>query len=190
MNYVYLHGFNSAYDPLSEKVLELKKLGKVYGITYDTFGTYQEIYDEILNQLPDSEEIVFVGTSLGGFWAAEMARRLGSPSVIINPCTNPRDMLQKYVDVLQVNYITGDVNMLTRDTIVTYPTAGITSKSSYLPLVLLDMGDEVIDPYETLESLEGFPTVEWAEGSHRFNHMKEALEHIQSYVNHCSYVDI
>lgn len=190
MNYVYLHGFNSAYDPLSTKVQELNKIGKVFGVTYNTFGTYQEIVDEISSQVPDSDELVFVGTSLGGFWAAEMARKFGVPSVIINPCTDPRVMLQKYVGIAQTNYINGEVNTLTTESVNSYPGSGISRAGHYLPLVLLDMGDDVIDSFQTQKDLEGFPMIHWEEGSHRFDHIQDATKHIQSYVNHCSYVDI
>jgi predicted esterase YcpF (UPF0227 family) len=60
----------------------------------------------------------------------------------------------------------------------------------FLPLVLLDMGDEVIDSYETMKVLEGFPIRWWAGGSHRFDHMSEAITEVKSYVNICSHSDV
>lgn len=190
MIYVYIHGFNSAYDPNSGKVQALSTLGDVHGVTYNTFSTYEEIIDEIKAQVPVSDEIVFVGTSLGGFWAAEMGRWFGAPSVIINPCTDPRSMLQKYVGVAETNYINGDVNTLTSESVNSYPGSGITRAGIYRPLVLLDMGDAVIDSFQTQKDLRDFPMVCWEGGSHRFEHTEEAIEHIRNYVNHCSYVDI
>lgn len=191
MIYIYLHGFNSAYDPSNEKVQTLSELGEVIGITYNTFGTYQEIFEEISNQVQKTDDIVFVGTSLGGFWAAEMARKFCAPSVIINPCYDPQNMLNKYVGAESTNYKTGDVNTLTSEAVATYPVAmsGEDTSFSLLPLVLLDMADEVIDSFETREVLAGFPMVHWAEGSHRFDHMADAIEEIRQYVNHSSYVD-
>jgi uncharacterized protein len=193
MLYIYLHGFNSAYDPEAQKVRELASIGEVTGITYDSFGTYQEIFEEISSQVPeDRDDVVFVGTSLGGFWAAEMARHFGTPSVIINPCHDPYSMLRKYVGTLQTNYYTAETNVLTNEIVETYPTYGMTGEDrtfAFLPLVLLDMADEVIDSYETIEVLEGFPTRSWAGGSHRFDHMAEAVTEVSSYVNICTLVD-
>ena len=189
MIYVYLHGFNSAYDPNSNKVQALSTLGDVLGVTYDTFGTYEQIVDEISAQVPFSDELVFVVTSLGGFWAAEMGSRFGVPSVIINPCTDPRIMLQKYVGVVETNYINGVVNTLTSESVNAYPGSGITRAGIYRPLVLLDMGDEVIDSFQTQKDLQDFPMACWEGGSHRFEHTEDAIERIQSYVNHCSYVE-
>jgi uncharacterized protein len=189
MIYVYLHGFNSAYDPNSGKVQSLSLIGDVHGVTYNTFGTYEEIIDEISAQVSFSDDLVFVGTSLGGFWAAEMGRRFSVPSVIINPCTDPRTMLQKYVGAVETNYINGDVNTLTSKSANSYPGSGISRAGRYLPLVLLDMGDEVIDSFQTREDLKDFPMACWEGGSHRFEHTNEALDDIRNYINHCSYVE-
>ena len=184
MIYIYLHGFNSAYDPLSNKVQALSTLGEVMGITYNAFGTYEEIFSEISCQVPN-EEVVFVGTSLGGFWAAEMAKHFGVPSVIINPCLDPNGALRKYIDEPHLNYVTGDYMTLTEDAVNSYQTE-VSSDTAFLPLVLLDMGDDVIDSFETREALEGFPMVHYAGGSHRFDHMEDAIDEIKNYVNRCS----
>lgn len=190
MHFIYLHGFNSAFDPSSEKIKHLETLGRVTGITYNTFGTYDEIFDELWSQIEYSDDLVFVGTSLGGFWAAEMAREFHTPSIIINPCIDPYKMLRKYVGIEQTNYHTSEVNTLLDSTVDTYLELCVHGREfTYFPLVLLDMGDEVIDSFETREALEGFPMIHYAEGSHRFDHMHDALEEINKYLNHCSYVE-
>ena len=191
MIFIYLHGFNSAYDPSAEKVQTLSQLGEVKGITYNTFGTYQEIFNEISSQVPIATDIVFVGTSLGGFWAAEMGRKFLVPSVIINPCYDPRNMLDKYVGVESTNYKTGGIDMLTNEAVKTYPTSmtGEDTSFNFLPLVLLDMEYEVINSFETKKVLAGFPMIHWAGGSHRFDHMSDAIQEINSYTNHCSYAN-
>lgn len=192
MLYIYLHGFNSAYDPEAQKVRELTTIGEVTGITYNTFATFQEIFEEISSQVPDRDDIVFVGTSLGGFWAAMMARHFGTPSVIINPCYDPHSMLRKYVGTLQTNYYTAETNVLTDEVVDTYSCRGISSENqtfAFLPFLLLDMADETINSAETREILQGFPIKTWDGGSHRFDHMSESVEYIDSYVNICSFID-
>lgn len=190
-NIIYLHGFSSAFDPENEKVRALAALGTVSGISYDSYGTYQEIYSFLLDELSnaDRDDTLLVGTSLGGFWAAEMGFKLGIPSVIINPCYDPTNMLQKYVRP-NINYQTGAEHSFELSSALsymhykTYDTA-----YAYLPLVLLDMGDNVIDSFKTRELFGGFPIVHWAGGSHRFEHIGDALDHINQYVNHCSFAE-
>jgi predicted esterase YcpF (UPF0227 family) len=189
--FIYLHGFNSAYDPESEKIQLLSQLGEVRGISYDSFDSFDNIKSYIASQVPETDELVFVGTSLGGFWAAEMARMFGAPSVIINPCHDPETLLQKYVGVEHVNYQTGEHNILAAETVSTYKVSlnGSDRNFLFLPLVLLDMGDDVIDSHETIHRLAGYPMTKWAGGSHRFEHMEEALTNIKEYVNICSFID-
>lgn len=189
MLYIYLHGFNSAYDPEAEKIKYLRTLGKVVGITYDSFASYKEILEDIISKTQNRDDIVFVGTSLGGFWAATVGRKLSVPSVIINPCYDPALMLMPLEGIKHSNYITGEQNYLTREAIMSYNGHAISDKRySILPLVLLDMGDDVISSIDTKEELSEFPICTWEGGSHRFDHMEDALTKIKEYVNHCGYV--
>lgn len=194
MNFVYMHGFNSAFDPTSEKIQELFKIGHVHGVTYNTFETYGKIYEEILPQVPeDADGLTFVGTSLGGYWAAVMARVFGCPSIIANPVVEPQVTLKKYVGKELFNYQTGEVKKLDAKVIESYPTEVAFSNSTddwFLPLVLLDMGDDVINSQKTRKLLSGYPMICWEEGNHRFEHMKEAVNPIQEYLNHCSYAGL
>jgi predicted esterase YcpF (UPF0227 family) len=192
MMFIYLHGFNSAFNPESDKIKDLESLGEVVGISYNSFGSYKEIFKEISSKVPRNKNIIFVGTSLGGFWAAEMARAFSTPSVLINPCYDPYRMLRKYVCVQHKNYITNEVKILTNSNVETYPIysmVGYDRTFKYLPLVLLDMGDEVIDSNETSKILDGFPVKMWNGGSHRFDHMKESIEFISAYMNATCFIE-
>ena len=194
MLYIYLHGFNSAFDPEANKVKSLSKLGDVIGITYDTFASYDDIFSYITSQVPITRvnEIAFVGTSLGGYWAAQMGKHYGCPSIIINPCYDPGSMLCRYTALLTTNYHTGVTNVLTSEVVDTYVSKyiyGPDKTYKYLPLVLLDMGDEVIGSGGTALVLKEFQVKRFEGGSHRFDHMEESLEAIRDYVNHCQYVE-
>lgn len=195
VQFVYLHGFNSAFDPMGEKVITLSQIGKVHGISYDSFASYQSIRDflisEISNLKIDLDELVFVGTSLGGFWSVEMASFFAVPSIIINPCYDPTNMLLTCVGE-NVNYKTGEVKIFTTSIADSYKNIKTQDTATmYRPLVLLDMADDVIDSTKTLDIFEkiGCPTVTFANGSHRFDHIVESIVHIQEYLNHCSYVE-
>jgi uncharacterized protein len=187
--FVYLHGFNSAFDETNGKVVALKTLYDVEGITYDTFASHDTIQDYLLDRVSHIENPVFVGTSLGGYWAARIGSLLSAPSVAINPCHDPSTMLMKYVGVPHRNYSTGEERVLTSDIVDTYRGRDLTIFSSLLPLILLDMGDDVIDSHATANKFEHYPMLCHPGGSHRFDHIEQSLEKIRQYVNHCSYVD-
>jgi uncharacterized protein len=193
--FVYIHGFNSAFNPESDKVKSLEKLGIVMGFTYDSFSSYDEIlksFKLFFNNIEMPEDVVFVGTSLGGFWATECAKAYGTPSVIINPCHTPKILLQKYVGIEHTNFLTGQKNILTQEVVNSYLGKTIHENNScyfFLPLLLLDMADEVIDSKETLELCHKFPKLTFVGGSHRFDHMEESLHEISRYVNFCSHAE-
>jgi predicted esterase YcpF (UPF0227 family) len=186
--FIYLHGFNSGYDPEADKIKILEKIGKVSGITYDTYASYEEIKEYLLRNIDYSDDLVMVGTSLGGYWASEIAKVLKVPSVIINPCHEPSVMLKKYEDCNNENHQTGKINCLTRFVTETYKDkdlVGNTEEFFYTPLVLLDSGDEVISSTRTSNVLSEFPMKIFGGGNHRFAHMNEALEYIQNYIRTC-----
>jgi len=187
-HFIYLHGFNSAYDEKSEKIIKLQSLGTVSGITYDTNSTYDDILEYLLAEVNglDMHEVVFVGTSLGGFWAAVLASKLSTPSIIINPCYNPTDMLYKHVGD-NTNYKTGKKASFSESACLSYKHIQIQDLDfAYKPLVLLDMGDEIIDSVQTSAVLFDKIIQTFDGGSHRFDHMGDAIEHISKYTNWCS----
>lgn len=188
---VYLHGFNSAFSPDNEKVRALSTLGRVVGVNYNSCDTYDNIYRSLHKALShyDRDELLLVGTSLGGFWAAEMASALSCFSVIINPCYAPGKMLEKYIGP-QVNHVTKQKRTFTEEAVLSYGFRTIhTAAYHYLPLVLLDMEDEVIDSTKSLEIFQTFPIQYWKGGSHRFDHIQEALPHIEKHLNYCLLAD-
>lgn len=99
---VYFHGYGSS--PNSDKVSRLKQEEdfNVYAFNIDidpevaTKQLTENIDMALMEDLHRPEELVFVGTSLGGWWAARMASLYKCKAVIINPSINPGVSLEKY----------------------------------------------------------------------------------------------
>lgn len=188
MKIIYLHGFNSAYDMTSSKVFSLSEIADVTGITYDTYDTYdtfENIFEFLSEKIEYDSNTIIVGTSLGGFWAATMAKHFKMPSVLINPTHSPHETLKRYVGETYLNYVTGDVKTLGFNISETYKNFQIigSDESFFIkPLVLLDEGDEILDVEETRKMLNGFKIISFSDGNHRFSHIKESLPEIRKYV--------
>jgi len=54
------------------------------------------IVNEIVLKNSENGPLVFVGSSLGGFWANYFAQRYNFPCVLINPATTPSILLKKF----------------------------------------------------------------------------------------------
>jgi len=186
---VYLHGFNSAYNPNSDKILALSKLDKVYLLSYNSFDSYDNILEYISTKTKHLENLVFVGTSLGGFYAAACASALGVPCVLINPVTQGSFVQNNGIfikDIPMTNYVTGEVNAVTQTMIDSYE--GLDIKELHYeckPMLLLDMSDELIDSQNTYDCFKGIfsmMSICYTGGSHRFDHIDSAIPSIELYL--------
>ena len=188
---VYFHGFNSEYNPESNKIKELSVLGEVYGITYDTTMPYYDVCSFLREELSRRKltDAIYVGTSLGGFWASKMASLFGNPSIIMNPCYDPGNMLKKYVGIVH-NHVSGEEKEFSSKTVESYEGRKLQDfKFDFLPLLLLDENDAILDSSTTQKVLSSLPNVFFTGGSHRFNHTNQALQHISAYISRCSFVE-
>lgn len=173
---LYLHGFGSAFDPSSEKIIELSKIGLVEGINIDYSLSFPVIKQEVSKKVLEFEPDLIVGTSMGGWLASHIGSSFGIPFVSINPAITPSESLKKYLGTHK-NHI-GKTYTLTQDCINTYKGFSLTGCG----LILLDSGDDVISHKETLITLENhYKCVVFQNGSHRFDHMSESLQFIQDH---------
>jgi len=187
---VYLHGFNSAYNPDSDKIAALSKLDKIYPLSYNSFDTYDNILRYILTETEHLENLVYVGTSLGGFYAANCASKLGVPCVLINPVVRGSFIQSNAIfvkDIPMTNFVTGEINHVTQPMIDSYEGLDI-KELDYVckPMLLLDLDDELIDSQDTSDHLKGIvssSSVSYLGGSHRFDHIDLALPSIELYLN-------
>jgi uncharacterized protein len=183
--FIYIHGFNSKGDPDSPKVKELGKLGKTVTVDYDSFSTFGRIRSHLTDQILEITRshgdhlAVLTGTSLGGYWSAVIGNELGIPAVLINPSIQPRQTMIKHVGIAFENFKDGKRNSLSEEVPGSY--SDIPETGAYL--ILLDQGDDVLDPEKTETWFKAHPVVTFEGGSHRFEHMQEALPEISKFVN-------
>lgn len=186
--YIYLHGFNSDSDKNSDKTKILETIGEVVHLSYDSFDTYENIMESLMLASKDhATDIgrVIIGTSLGGFYAAELGKRLKYPSILINPCINPWESLLPMCGETFTNYKNGNIRVLEEEVINSYEDNPFANGNLYDPLVLLDAGDELLDAPENYKYFSdmGYPVKMFEGGSHRFDHMLESLPVISEYLS-------
>ena len=166
-NILYVHGFNSFFDENSDKIIELKKHFNVFGLSLDYSKLlYDNVYTLIYNELVDKKIDCSIGTSCGGWLADSIGSRFGVPFVCINPVIDQIQTLEKY-----------SVNS---EIIESYKIQKRFSKNG---LLLLDMGDDVLDSEKTLKYYRNSLICRTFEGgNHRFAHMKESIEDIICFI--------
>lgn len=132
MRVIYFHGFASS--PNGSKVDLLRQAG--FTVSAPDIDIDPDIAEPYLIDFIKAEanqhtsiggkRIVFVGTSLGGFWAARMCELFDGAAVLINPAMHPEVSLRKFIGPY-TNYSTGEQKILTAEMVdkyANYPSAG------------------------------------------------------------------
>jgi predicted esterase YcpF (UPF0227 family) len=87
---LYIHGFASCGN--SSKALYLKEFANVISpeLSHHPETALKQLRSLLSNM--DTDELIIVGTSLGGWYANEMANEFGINELLINPLTNIDEM--------------------------------------------------------------------------------------------------
>lgn len=178
MRIAYFHGFGSKFDPNNPKVVALSKLGEVVGVDVDYTNYAADVVEIATMWVIKTSPDLIVGTSMGGWLAADVGTLCGVPFVAINPSIKPSLTLAKHPSH-GIDYA-GREYELPVEVVLSYSDITIGG----FGLVIVDRGDDVIDSYETTLHME--PThyiLAFEGGSHRFDHIEESLGAIERFYN-------
>lgn len=175
---IYLHGWGSSPD--SKKVMDLQKefsdIADVTAptLTHSPINTHKAIFEHIEQQAPKGnlDNVILVGTSLGGFWADVVGRELLLRTVLINPSTQPHlTLLETTLDKL--DYQGNPHTKLTSKDLKTYETLSkdTDARNIIMPTtVLLSEDDNIIDYMIAYDKYKcKCAIVIYGDGGHRFN---------------------
>jgi uncharacterized protein len=185
---IYLHGFNSGGQ--SQKAIWLRaQLAPVpvFAPTYpahrakEALRVLRKFIRRLRRENPQSQKLMLIGSSLGGFWAQRLAPEFGARIVLINPSIRPDETLARHTGRYR-NEATGEETVLTAEDVRALKAQRVEPCNPTVPtLLLLDAGDEVLDYRIAEAALRGCgKTIVYPGGSHRFEHLAEALPEIRA----------
>jgi predicted esterase YcpF (UPF0227 family) len=177
---VYLHGFRSS--PASIKATRLRAFVEamrsppalhVPALQHRPSVAVREVVEWVERNARD--EVTFVGSSLGGFYATHLAERFGARAVMINPAVRPYEALASSLGV-QTNMYTGEAFEVTRghmDELRALAVARIARPERYF--LLVETGDEVLDYREAVAFYAGARQYVRGGGDHAFSDFETQL---------------
>lgn len=182
---IFIHGFNSAGN--SDKGRRLRaELTDMQVVTptcpVEPDAAVAMVSTLIGQALQQGIQPTIVGSSLGGFYATWLAVRYNLPSILINPLVE--QTLLRHEIGPQTNYYTGEqyewsskhCDQLDRMTVRP-------AELSHKTLLLLDEGDELLNSQLAAAHFANHAECHlYAGGSHRFEHMDEAMPLIRDYM--------
>ena len=185
---IYLHGFNSGGQ--SQKAAWLRaQLAPVPVFAPDypahraneTLRVLRKFIRRLRRENPHTRKLMLIGSSLGGFWAQRLAPEFGACMVLINPSMRPDETLARHTGRHR-NAATGGETVLTAQDVLALQAHRVEPCNPQVPtLLLLDADDEVLDYRIAEATLRGCgKTIVYPGGSHRFEHLAEALPAIRA----------
>lgn len=174
MKIVYLHGLGSTGT--SEKSAALMSVfGKQNVIApdlpLDPEQTISLVTNLVTPLLKNKEKVIFIGTSLGGFWANYFSNMFQMECIIVNPMLIPGDAFVNRIGTIVTNYSTGEKTEFTAEIVKSFKSAQNEAMSPNLDLItmVLAMDDDVIDYRTSLLQLPGCNTIMSLTGGHRYD---------------------
>lgn len=176
---IYLHGFNSS--PQSFKATYLQRYLAARGLEeqYDCPALPPRA-DEAIALVEarmagnKGDQLTFVGSSLGGYYATWLAEKHNANAVLINPAITPHLGLRDYLG-RQQNFHTGEQYELTEAHLIEWEKcrARMITPSRYL--LLVETGDEVLDYREAVVRYAGARQVVVQGGDHSLQSFPEQV---------------
>jgi predicted esterase YcpF (UPF0227 family) len=181
---VYLHGLNSAGSShkavvLRERLAPVDVLSPSYPAqsAAEAVASLTAQLELSLVRADAASPRLLVGSSVGGFYGAWLAHRLGFQHlVMINPALRPWELLRQ-VEGWQYNEAKDEHYYLSAEMVAATRAFAIEPSDIGLPVTLLhDKGDELIDYRGAQAAYGGLADIRLFEGgSHAFDHLDEAV---------------
>ena len=185
-NIFYFHGFASSADSTKAKVFDdfiKEKFPTIYLHIPNIDNSIEKSFSQLENLVEENAgDRLFIGSSLGGFYASYFAEKFDSKAVLINPASNPYLGMEMYLGE-NTNYSTNEKFYLTKKDLKVLRLNNVSKikfPSNYL--VLIETGDDVIPFKYTLDFYSGCNFCIINEGSHSFDSFKEKLEIISKFM--------
>ncbi len=205
MNLIYIHGLDS--DANSTKGMLLEKYCQhhhpdINVLRPDLNKSPQDVFDKLISLVEEwgsDSKVIFVGSSLGGYFSTLVSNHTGCPALLLNPSTQPHVTLQRFAHDLLLNNDSNEgqgEDELPKNQIL-YTTAGgwdITSadlqwfadhqlSEVHYPkkiAVFIKEGDELLNPElsKAFYQQQGSAVTLQIGGDHRFSDFAEQLPKI------------
>jgi predicted esterase YcpF (UPF0227 family) len=184
---VYLHGFRSSSGSRKARTLgdALRTVNADWeyitpDLSFDPAIATLQI--EAIASRCARADLTLIGSSLGGFYAQVCAEKIGCRAVLLNPSLAPFETLAAYLGPQTNLYKPDETIELTPDHLVilrNQDVATIRAPENYL--VIVEMGDTLLDHRATLTKFAASPQIAVDGGSHDLDsfptHIAAILRH-------------
>lgn len=184
---VYLHGFNSSPQSHKAQVLgrNLAERGLAAQYACPALPPLAPAAIREAEKFLDRQNVCFVGSSLGGFYATWLAEEHGVRAVLLNPAIDPHAGLRAYLG-RQENLHTGEPYELTEAHLAEWEKLYVPRITPSRYLLIVETGDEVLDYRRALERYAGAEQIVVPGGDHSLQSFPQHLPRIVEFARAAS----
>lgn len=178
---LYLHGFASSCN--SEKVKALADFPHVKVVSFDLSMHPLEAVRQIETFIKEnqSEDIMLMGSSLGGYYAQYISTRFDLPAVLVNPSMQPYNTLARFVGLVTKNFSKDETFIYTQQDIDELKQLNIDQVDQSKVLLMLQKGDADLDYKIAVEALPHAQHHIEEGGNHSFQNFASTFSLIETF---------
>ncbi len=177
---LYLHGFLSS--PQSQKAQQTLSycievgLGERIVIPQMSHGPSDTIkqLNSLIKEL-NVDQLVLMGSSLGGYYATYLSELCGIPAVLVNPAIRPYQLWESHLGENR-NYYSDELHIVTEqhiEELKELEVLHLSQPSNFM--VFLQTGDETLDYRQAVEKFPKEQCIVRENGSHSYDNFEQEL---------------
>ena len=169
----FIHGFNSSAASRTFGLLR-EVFPLAAALEYPSGGYFADNLALLQDQIATitgagskdpGAALVLAGSSLGGFYAAQLSTMLHCPCALINPVIRPHDALRPFVG-RQRHFHTGEEWEFTAAACESYAVFSDPRTTALPRLLVLGLSDELLDPLQSLAYWQGHAHIHTTQDGH------------------------
>ena len=167
--YAHVHGFNSSAASHTLRLVR-EHFPLAHGLEYPCSGLYADnmrLLRRQIDHLPRGADspLVISGSSLGGFYASQLAAHYACPCVLFNPVVFPAEALHPFVG-RNVHYYSGEAWDFTPAMLHSYADFADVRPLPLPRFVLLGSRDSVLNPAVARDYWQGHAELHYTDDEH------------------------
>ena len=178
MKIIYLHGFQSSPFSIKGQLIQqyFKMDNQVEVELPDLNMPPLQVMENISDSIQSSSNVVLIGSSLGGFYATQLAAKHRVPAVLINPAMRPWQLFRALFPAEQMPYrVTDDWSLDEAQLDQLEQLAAPFVQDADKIMVLLQQGDEVLDYREAERYYKRSLLISESNGNHAMDDFKTKI---------------
>ncbi|HHD75695.1 MAG TPA: esterase, partial [Campylobacterales bacterium] len=130
------------------------------------------------------EEVILMGSSLGGFFAIYLAEKYGLKAVLINPAVDSSKTLKRVLNLEETakNYYDNSHFTWNETHVTMLLNYRVTEIKNGRYFLLTQTGDEVLDYQEAVEKLSGHKMMIEEGGDHAFVNIENYFDEVKAFI--------